>query len=77
MFVSDCFLKKYIIFKMVRKNWQLFAPKKRTKLRIIFNICKFLGRYLHVRVRMCSLFVKFARGETLSSQIYLFADETD
>ena len=77
MFVSDCFLKKYTIFKMVRNIWQLFAPKKRTKLRIIFNICKFLGSYLHVRVRMCSLFVKFARGETLSSQIYLFTDETD
>lgn len=36
--------QKCSIFKTEPKNRQSFTPKKRTKLRIIFDLCKFFGK---------------------------------
>ena len=62
------FGRKCSIFKMNRKIWQWIAPKTSANLRIIFKICKFLGKKMQRWVNYSNLFVKIEHCANSSMQ---------
>lgn len=47
---------------MIRNIWQSFASKKRTKLRIIFRICKFFFKKMNPPVSPCNQIAKIVHS---------------